>query len=348
MTLCDFLAALISARLSAFLPPSLNTAKRSMASTSGAQDNNAPAGGAAAFLAGFQLVRVLSQDAKTRSAALLGTLPAQGDGETVNNGGGEREQAIVLLEKTHFEDSFYSTLGETEGAEEGNGRAAALEDGRRETKKVKLDRTDGAEDGRHDTTASSTLSTSIQLRNLSDIQSLGHNDIYTWLLARIGSSFVTSPPDVKLTLIRPATSSHIEKHSAQEKIMVYETPQMYSEKTLPWISAQDPKRIQWVYNILEGKKEQENVVYRDEDPMMGFVVSRGAASLFFVALSSTIDVFPLPRMHSSCPTSSGIARRSHHSISKPLFRTDLCAPFAISHPLTVRCFARFAAWHRKS
>lgn len=231
-------------------------------------------------LAGFKLTRVLSQDAKTRSAALLGTLPKRPPSEGSSNREGqeeEREDAIVLLEKTHFEESFYEGLGVVEEeavGERGAGREDDEEDGGRSSKRAKLD-SDETSATPQPSIASTT--TTVRLRNLSDVQSLGQNDIYTWLLAR-HSTTSSAPPDIKLTLIRPASKSHIEKHSVQEKVMIYETPQMYREKTLPWIEGQDKARIQWVYNILEGRKETESVVYRDPHPTLGLVVSRREAN----------------------------------------------------------------------
>lgn len=45
--------------------------------------------------------------------------------------------------------------------------------------------------------------------------------------------------------------------------MVTETPQIYTEKIRPYMQAKrDGGRLNWVYNIIEGKTEVEDVIYR--------------------------------------------------------------------------------------
>lgn len=182
-----------------------------------------------AALRGFQLTRILDQDAKNKTAILLGSFPS-------NEGG--REQAILILEKTHFQDAFYETIGQ-------------------------------------ETSCSSSSS------HFAHLESLGQNDIYTWLMAWIkpqdsldssSSSSSTSMADMKITLIRPCTEAHIRKYTKQPKIMIIETPQIYESIVLPWMESQPRSRIAWVDNILRGEKEKENVIWRDEDEKMGFVI----------------------------------------------------------------------------
>ncbi|PWN18227.1 scavenger mRNA decapping enzyme [Microstroma glucosiphilum] len=199
-------------------------------------------------LAGFKLERVLDQDAKTRSAVLLGSFAPQ-------QAGGEEEKAVVLLEKTHFEPAFFEHLGDVvEGA--------------------------------------STASTSKSLQHLSKLVRLGQNDVYNWLMAWRSEGHTTSvPADMKINVIRPATPAHISKYERQEKILVRETPEMYARLVRPWIEGQPAARINWVYNILEGKKEKENVLFRDEDPVTGFVIlpdlkwdRRTLSSLYLISI----------------------------------------------------------------
>jgi m7GpppX diphosphatase len=54
--------------------------------------------------------------------------------------------------------------------------------------------------------------------------------------------------------------------------MITETAEVYHKAILPWIESQPKSRIQWVYNILEGLKEQDNILLRDNDPDTGFIV----------------------------------------------------------------------------
>ena len=56
-------------------------------------------------LKGFKLTRVLDQDAKQRTASLHGQFPS-------SDGSSTHEEAIVLLEKTHFSQDLFSTLGD--------------------------------------------------------------------------------------------------------------------------------------------------------------------------------------------------------------------------------------------
>lgn len=248
----------------------------------------------ASVLAGFKLKRVLNEDPRTRSAALLGTFAKRplkkNEDEDVRvtedaAAAGDRdqdedeEQAVLLLEKTPFNQSFYASVGSTlDDPVNGNDS-----DG---SKRRKLEGQEDISEGSTTAAMASTLSSSTSLVNFSRLESLGENDIYLWLLAHSRASEATSSAtaDMKLTLIRPATQAHIVKFSHQEKVMVYETPEMYRAKTLPWLEeTQVGDRLKWVQNILQGKKEQENVLWRDSDPESGFVVS-----IFEVPLPSNI------------------------------------------------------------
>lgn len=189
----------------------------------------------------FCLNRILDEDPKQKSAILLGSI--QRDGAD--------NQAIVILEKTHFPKTFYASLSVGVSREEVHSEPVTS-------------RPSDAEEGR----------TSVPKDVFSQVRSLGQNDIYTWLLAWLSPhrDGVENNADVKLTLICPATQIHVDKYSAQRKVMVSETPEMYAKKVLPWIESFPPSRIQWVYNILEHKKEAETILYEDPDPKSGFVI----------------------------------------------------------------------------
>ena len=58
--------------------------------------------------------------------------------------------------------------------------------------------------------------------------------------------------------------------------------------------------FQWVYNILEGRSEAERVVYRDEDPLTGFVLipdlkwdTKDLNNLYLVAVVRRRDILSL-------------------------------------------------------
>ncbi|KAK4693184.1 m7GpppX diphosphatase, partial [Lecanoromycetidae sp. Uapishka_2] len=99
--------------------------------------------------------------------------------------------------------------------------------------------------------------------SLTRISNLGDNDIYRWYLASSGSTD-SAPPDLKLNLIYPCTDKHIKKYSPQTVRMVTETPQIYKDHVRPYMQKmRDEGRLNWVFNIIEGRAEQEDVLLRD-------------------------------------------------------------------------------------
>eukprot|EP01134_Creolimax_fragrantissima_P008185 CFRG8185T1 len=94
------------------------------------------------------------------------------------------------------------------------------------------------------------------------------NDIYTNMSALLAPEYSR----LSLTLICPATDAHFCKYSMQEMTVISETPHLYETATKPFIEAQPISRISWVYNILEGTKEADRVILRDDDPSAGFVM----------------------------------------------------------------------------
>ncbi|CAM1511366.1 Fc.00g088790.m01.CDS01 [Cosmosporella sp. VM-42] len=100
---------------------------------------------------------------------------------------------------------------------------------------------------------------------LARLQNLGANDIYSWFMARSGgetpeTDFVA---DLKINLIYPCTETHIKKYSKQGVRFVIETPEIYKEKIRPYmLSKREQGRLNWVFNIIEGRKEVEDVIYR--------------------------------------------------------------------------------------
>ncbi|KAF9694778.1 hypothetical protein EKO04_007351 [Ascochyta lentis] len=112
-------------------------------------------------------------------------------------------------------------------------------------------------------TSDETLSHfSTSLRN---IKNLGANDIYAWFLANSNPSATSNPPpDYKLNLIYPCTAKHVKKYEKQGLRIVHETPEIYARYVKPYMAKQHEKgSLQWVYNILDGLKEQEDVIYRE-------------------------------------------------------------------------------------
>ena len=101
-------------------------------------------------------------------------------------------------------------------------------------------------------------------RALASIKNLGDNDIYRWYLASSGASD-GAPADVKLNLIYPCTEAHVRKYSPQGVRMVTETADIYKNHIHPYMrKKRDEGRLNWVFNIIEGRTEQEDVILRDD------------------------------------------------------------------------------------
>jgi len=110
--------------------------------------------------------------------------------------------------------------------------------------------------------------------SLQNITTLGANDIYFWFLAngRAADAVATAPsssppPDYKINLIYPCTEKHITKYSPQRLRLVTETPALYNTYIRPYMAAHRAKgTLTWIYNILDGKTEQDQVIYRSPSP----------------------------------------------------------------------------------
>ncbi|KXJ95361.1 putative mRNA decapping protein [Microdochium bolleyi] len=116
--------------------------------------------------------------------------------------------------------------------------------------------------------------------SLRSLANLGNNDIYSWFLASGGPVFAALEDgdgddgdgkgkkkdkyaDFKIDLIWPCTGKHIKKHSRQGARAVVETAQIYRDHVRPLMEASRAEgRLNWVYNIIEGRKEVEDVIYR--------------------------------------------------------------------------------------
>lgn len=105
--------------------------------------------------------------------------------------------------------------------------------------------------------------------SVANIKNLGDNDVYRWYLASTSTSTDsegrTQPPDLKINLIYPCTDSHIKKYTSQPVRVVTETPAIYATHIRPYMARKrEEGRLNWVFNIIEGRTEQENVLYRSD------------------------------------------------------------------------------------
>lgn len=138
------------------------------------------------------------------------------------------------------------------------------------------------------------------------VNNLGDNDIYRWYLASsgVGEQDQEHASDLKLNLIWPCTEQHIKKYSDQALRMVTEAPEIYRDYIRPHMSAKrEEGRLNWVFNILEGRTEQEDVITRDpgqHGPEDGFLMlpdlnwdRKTMGSLHLLALVHRRDIWSL-------------------------------------------------------
>jgi len=76
---------------------------------------------------------------------------------------------------------------------------------------------------------------------------------------------------ISTNIIKPATQKHINKYTQQLPYLLYETAHDYQQITKPYLEERNFS-IEWVYNILEHKKESERIVFEDPNPETGFVL----------------------------------------------------------------------------
>lgn len=111
--------------------------------------------------------------------------------------------------------------------------------------------------------------------SLANLKNLGANDIYSWHMASAGASTINGSAaekvdgelgffaDLKINLIYPCTETHVKKYSKQGVRFVTETPDIYRDKVKPYMQLKrEEGRLNWVFNIIEGRKEVEDVIYR--------------------------------------------------------------------------------------
>jgi m7GpppX diphosphatase len=81
----------------------------------------------------------------------------------------------------------------------------------------------------------------------------------------MATSGLDQPPDLKINLIYPCTPKHIAKYSPQRMRYVTETPELYRDKIQPYMRRQrEEGKLNWIFNILEGRTEQEDVMFRED------------------------------------------------------------------------------------
>lgn len=79
----------------------------------------------------------------------------------------------------------------------------------------------------------------------------------------------------KVECISPCTDRQIERCRRKPFVTLRETGELYLKYTKPWMDEilSNEKSLQWLYNIIEGKKEQELVLLDFGDTDNGFLIS---------------------------------------------------------------------------
>ena len=96
-----------------------------------------------------------------------------------------------------------------------------------------------------------------------------NNDIYGQYRLEVGR------PDqnrLQANIIHPATQKHLDKYLSSPAHLLVETPALYHAVTLPFILAEQFS-LDWVYNVLEHKKEADRIIYENTDPNVGFILA---------------------------------------------------------------------------
>ncbi|ETN42052.1 uncharacterized protein HMPREF1541_03991 [Cyphellophora europaea CBS 101466] len=149
------------------------------------------------------------------------------------------------------------------------------------------------------------------LQRITSLANLGANDIYRWYMSSLSPAAPPLPnasepspesTDLKLNLIYPCTPKHLAKYTRQRLRHVTETPEIYATHLRPWIARQRAAgRLDWIFNILDGRTEQEDVVLRSSwDTDDGFLLlpdlnwdRKTVSALHLLALVQRRDIWSL-------------------------------------------------------
>lgn len=101
-----------------------------------------------------------------------------------------------------------------------------------------------------------------------EASSVTENDIYRRFLVKSGLEYVN---DINMTVIYPAEKHHLKKYSFSGRHLIQETPEMYRDIIVPFLSL-SPKDLTWVDNIITGKSELDRTIYSNQDPDHGFTL----------------------------------------------------------------------------
>jgi len=110
----------------------------------------------------------------------------------------------------------------------------------------------------------------------------------------------------QLKLIYPALEKDLTKYKFSKTLVFEETAEDYRLLTKPYIDSIPTESKEWIYNIIEGKKEVDRVIYSDNNPETGFVVvldwnwsGTSASDLHIMAICNRRDLSTIRDLNGS-------------------------------------------------
>lgn len=199
-------------------------------------------------LAHFEPERILNNNSTHKTVSLLGHFANLS----------RDKYAIIVLEKTAF----------TEAQLQNHHHSSRVV-----TKAATTTTTSSESESKNSSTKAEVAAEEEQQQQRSIFSSKSHlrtefiNDIY-------GNFLCVTDPEVnqlKVTIIYPATEKHISKYSAHARYLVEETADNYQSVTLPHLE-REQLSLEWLYNILEHRKEKDRIVFEDPSDEVGFIL----------------------------------------------------------------------------
>ena len=150
-----------------------------------------------------------------------------------------------------------------------------------------------------------------------------NNDVYSRYKLRPPSNGVG---DLKAIVVVPASETVLGKYSREETLLFYESKCFYEkivEKFIHETVIKNKDYNQWVYNILDGKTEQEHVLFNDPDPVSGFVLlpslksSGDEKEIHYLALCHRRDIYSLRDLNANhLPLLQNILTKGHTELNR--------------------------------
>ena len=100
------------------------------------------------------------------------------------------------------------------------------------------------------------------------------NDVFSYhkMSSNLDKTNIGNLTNISCEIIDPCSWPDIQKYMNKQKVTLIETPAMYEQLTLPYIASIPKKRTQWVFDILEGRAEQDCILCAADGVETGYVV----------------------------------------------------------------------------